>query len=286
MRSASGSEGAEGRASRLKIVAEMALSAAESNDRTDGGASAPAVDAAPQGPAAVPTDGPPNWGSRFHLESTWGRVKAWSNMFFVDHGFFRYAYLNLHKIDASAYRSAQPGPRHFRRIAKKGVRTVVNLRGGRHFGSYPLEREACHHHGLAYEEVTLRSREAPRREALRAVAALLERIEYPALFHCKSGADRAGLMSALYLLLKAGRSATEAKAMLALRYGHVRQSKTGVLDAFLDAFEAAQRAAESEGRSLDLMTWVEGDYDPVALTKSFRTKPWANWLIDDVLRRE
>ena len=241
--------------------------------------------ASDQEPVAF-ADGPPNWGTHFRLDTTWGRWKAWLNMFFVDHGFFRYAYLNLHRIDENAYRSAQPGPKHIRRVARLGVRTVVNLRGGRHFGSYPLERDACLRHGLDYHEITLRSREAPKRESITEVAELLDRIEYPVLFHCKSGADRAGLMSALYVLLKAGRTIDEAKDMLSLRYGHVRQSKTGVLDAFLDAFGAAQTAAAQEGRTLDLMTWVETDYDPRAVTSVFRTKPWADWLIDDVLRRE
>lgn len=231
-------------------------------------------------------EGPPSWGSHFHLDTRWGRIKAWANMFFVDHGFFRYFYLNLHRIDQGGYRSAQPGPGHFARIARKGVRTVVNLRGGRQFGSYPLEREACLERGLAYDEIIMRSREAPRLEALREAAALFERIEYPALFHCKSGADRAGLMSALYLIMKAGRPVAEAKEMLSLRYGHVRQSKTGVLDAFLDAFEAAQQAAAAEGRRLEFMEWVETDYDPRALNDAFRTKRWADWLIDDVLGRE
>ena len=123
-------------------------------------------------------------------------------------------------------------------------------------------------------------------DALKRTHALFERIEYPALFHCKSGADRAGLMSALYLIMKAGRPVAEAKEMLSLRYGHVRQSKTGVLDAFLDAFEAAQQAAAAEGRRLEFMEWVETDYDPRALNDAFRTKRWADWLIDDVLGRE
>ena len=31
---------------------------------------------------------------------------------------------------------------------------------------------------------------------------MFETIEYPAVMHCKSGADRAGIMAALYLILK------------------------------------------------------------------------------------
>ena len=48
------------------------------------------------------------------------------------------------------------------------------------------------------------------------------------MMHCKSGADRAGLMSALYLLIVEKRPAREAAQQLAWKYGHVRQAKTGL----------------------------------------------------------
>lgn len=207
-------------------------------------------------------------------------------MFFVDHGFFRYFYLNRHRVGEQAWRSAQPAPHHIRQMAREGVRTVVNLRGGREFGSYPLEREACEAAGLEFEEVVLRSREPPTVETLEEVAALFDRIAYPALFHCKSGADRAGLMSALYLLLKEGRPVEEALGQLALRYGHIRQGKTGVLDHFIERFAEAQAAARAEGRDLKLLEWAREDYDPVALRQEFRENGWASFLVDKVLRRE
>ncbi|MEL6978336.1 MAG: tyrosine-protein phosphatase [Pseudomonadota bacterium] len=234
----------------------------------------------------TPDVGPPGWGSKSHrLDTPMGRFKAWASMFFVDHGFFRYAYLNLWRIDAQAYRSAQPGPRHIRRVARLGVKTIVNLRGGREFGSYPLEREACAREGLAYEEIRLWSRQAPPLETLEALEELLDRIEYPALFHCKSGADRAGVMSALYLVLR-GAPATEAKRQLSLKFGHVRQSKTGVLDVFIERFAQAQEEAAARGETLSFMDWARRDYDFRALNKEVKTKAWANWLVDGLLDRE
>lgn len=218
------------------------------------------------------------------------RAAAWASMIFVDHGFFRLVYLNDHPVGAKGRRSAQPAPHHIRRFARDGVRTVVSLRGGREFGSYPLEKEACAAENVAFEEVTLRSREAPSRETIETVAALLDRIAYPALFHCKSGADRAGLMSALYLLLREGASAREAKGQLSLKFGHFRQAKTGILDAFLEAFEAAEAAATDRGERLGFLEWVRRDYDRDAVTAAFKARGWstgwAEFLVDRVLRRE
>lgn len=247
----------------------------------------PKSDAPPRSGGAAAAAAPPRRVGRFDLGTWRGRLHAWSNMILIDHGFFRFIYLNLHRIDASAWRAAQPAPHHLKRVQRKGVKTIVNLRGGREFGSYALELEACARLGLVYHEIRLRSREAPSPETLRDVDALLRRIDYPVLFHCKSGADRAGLMTALYFILKAGLSAAEAKSALSLRYGHVRQGKTGVLDAFLDAYDAAQRAADDKGERLTLLEWADSPaYDAKALTQAFRTTPWADWLIDGVLRRE
>ncbi len=208
-------------------------------------------------------------------------------MFFVDHGFFRYLYLNLHPIGAEAWRSAQPAPHHIARVARLGVKTVVSLRGGKRFGSYPLEREACARHGVAFEEITLRSRSAPKLETIEEAAALLDRIAYPALFHCKAGADRAGLMSALYLLLRENRPIAEAQAQLGLRFGHVKQGPTGILDAFLDAYaEADARARAETGAGLAFLDWARAQYDRPALQAAFRDAQWARWLTDRLLRRE
>ena len=46
------------------------------------------------------------------------------------------------------------------------------------------------------------SREPPTVEKVFEARDLFERIRYPALMHCKSGADRAGIMAVLYKLLR------------------------------------------------------------------------------------
>lgn len=214
------------------------------------------------------------------------RLKAYLHMLFVDHGFFRVIYLNLHRLSRDAYRSAQPAPHHVRRFARAGLRTVVNLRGAGEIPATLLEKDACARAGVAYREVTLKSRDAPKREAIEAVAALLDEIEYPVVFHCKAGADRAGLMSALYVLLREGGGVAAARRQLSLRYGHVKAGPTGILDAFLDYFEEDQRAAEAAGETLDFMTWVRERYDRYALQRRFKATRWGAWLVDRLLARE
>lgn len=212
---------------------------------------------------------------------TWRhRLRAWANMLFIDHGIFRVLYANMHPVGQRAWRSAQPTPAVVRRFAEIGGRSVVSLRGGQAFGSLPLTREACEAHGLIYHNFVLRSRMLPTRVELLEAAALFEQLEYPVLFHCKSGADRAGFMSGLYLMLGEGRPVSEARAQLSLRYGHIRQGKTGVLDAFFDAYEA-----ETGGR-VPLRQWIATRYNRDRVTALARSTRWGRFLSDRLLRRE
>ncbi len=127
----------------------------------------------------------------------------------------------------------------------------------------------------------MRSREAPDREMLLSLPAFFNSIAYPALAHCKSGADRAGLLSALYVLVRLGGSAQEAKQQLSFRYGHARFAKTGVLDAFLEDYER-----EGEAKGIAFMDWVRDHYDPAATAARFRAHVWSSLVVDRILRRE
>jgi protein tyrosine phosphatase (PTP) superfamily phosphohydrolase (DUF442 family) len=215
------------------------------------------------------------------IRSRWHRLQAWWDMLVVDHGFVRAIYPNEHKVTDDLWRSAQPNPRDIAHFARRGVRSIVNLRGGREHGAWPLQKEATQQHGIALREITLRSRDAPDRDMLLSLPAFFESLQYPALAHCKSGADRAGLFAALYLLIHEKRSVAEAKRQLSWRYGHARMAPTGVLDLFLETYER-----EGEAKGIGFIDWVRDHYDPQAVKAAFKSRPAMSFLIDKVLRRE
>ena len=74
----------------------------------------------------------------------------------------------------------------------------INLRGQRDEGYYWLERDACERLGLTMIDAPLDSRDPPEAARVRRARDLFCTIEYPALIHCKSGADRAGMMAVFY----------------------------------------------------------------------------------------
>ncbi|MCJ2034209.1 tyrosine-protein phosphatase [Methylobacterium sp. J-068] len=210
------------------------------------------------------------------------RLRAWASMLLTDHGLFRLVYLNRHRVGAGRlWRSAQPAPHQIDAMARAGLRTIVCLRGEPEYGSGPLERERCRALGLDFRTIALRSRAAPEAGTILALKRIYATIPYPALIHCKSGADRAGLAAALYLVFEENVPPREAMRQLSLRYGHVRQAKTGILDRFFTAYlEAAARDP------IAFEDWVRERYDPVALEASVKDGRWSNLIVDRVLRRE
>ena len=65
------------------------------------------------------------------IGSTRERMRAWIDLLFVDHGALRLMHLNAHRVTPTLWRSAQPSPRDIARMAGAGLKTIVNLRGGR-----------------------------------------------------------------------------------------------------------------------------------------------------------
>lgn len=205
------------------------------------------------------------------------------DMLLVDHGFIRAMYLNLHPVSETGkmWRSAQPSPRAIAKLKKRGIKTIVNLRGARECGSYHLEEAACGANGIALVNFPVSSRDTPKVEWLTGAKEIFDTIEYPALIHCKSGADRAGLIATLYLFVHEGKPLEEAMGQLSLKYGHVKQAKTGLIDWFFEGYK--KRNAESP---IDFYEWIATEYDRKAMKAEFMAKGWASLLVDSVLRRE
>jgi len=211
-----------------------------------------------------------------------GRRRAQMELVLGDHGFLREGFQNLHQISPEMWRSNQPNPRQVAEHASaRGIKTIINLRGERTKGYYLLEKEACEAVGITLVDFQVFSRDTPTPERIEAARGLFETIEYPALMHCKSGADRAGLMSALYMIFRQDMPVEKALKQLSGRYLHVKAGKTGMLDAF---FEAYLESSRETGK--DFMAWVKEDYDRDAVKAEFLRKRQGRISFDRILRRE
>jgi protein tyrosine/serine phosphatase len=219
----------------------------------------------------------------FHgdLASSAGRRAAWIDSLVFDHSVLRLGWGNVAEvIPGKLYRSNHPTPMRLVRLVRRlGLRTLINVRGKRACGSDALSRDAAARLGLAHIDMAFESRGAPHRERILRFAEIYRTMVPPALLHCKSGADRAGLASALAIIFEGG-SAADALGQLSLKYGHFSRSKTGVLDAFFHLY-----AREAEGR-LAFLDWVRTEYDEVALRTGFRAHGLSSFINDRILVRE
>lgn len=218
---------------------------------------------------------------RGDLSTARGRAVAWADALFIDHAVFRLVWSNAAPVAPGLlYRCNHPTPGRLAALTRRwGLRTVITLRGPTGNGSDALAREAAERLGLTVIDMAMDSRGAPQPERILRLAEIYRSMAAPALIHCKSGADRAGLAAGLFVLLQGG-TAAAALRQLSWRFGHVRASRTGILDTFFLAY-----AREAEGR-VPFLEWVRDGYDPEGLKRDFRAGGVASFLNDRVLRRE
>lgn len=123
---------------------------------------------------------------------------------------------NFQKVDDHVYRGAQPTNNGFEDLAKRGIKTVVDLRDiGEH--SQAGEQKAVTDLGMRYVSIPMQGMSTPKDKQIAAVLALLNDVTSgPVFVHCKRGADRTGTVIALYRIVHDGwnskRALSEAKS--------------------------------------------------------------------------
>lgn len=220
--------------------------------------------------------------AQFDLSTPEGRKRARRDYMWNDHAFLRLRFQNAHWISDELVRTNQPSPEQLAGWKARGIKTIINLRGGFDGSFYVLEKEACEQLGLKLVDFTITSREVPSRARVLGARDLFQSIEYPALMHCKSGADRAGIMSVFYMHFRKGKPIAEALDQLHLRYLHMKAGKTGVLDYVFERY-----LAEGEPAGISFVEWVESPaYQPDAMKADFRAKWWGTLFTERLLKRE
>jgi protein tyrosine phosphatase (PTP) superfamily phosphohydrolase (DUF442 family) len=130
---------------------------------------------------------------------------------------------NLGTVDpGKVFRSAQPTDQLGHWIDDLHIKSILNLRGGdRTDWWYDAEVKTAENHGVTYFDYPLSATRRPTRFELLVLLDVLERCPYPLLIHCKSGADRTGLASALYRMTRLGEPPEQAEGAFSLEFGHV-----------------------------------------------------------------
>jgi protein tyrosine phosphatase (PTP) superfamily phosphohydrolase (DUF442 family) len=176
-----------------------------------------------------------------------------------------YGGTNRHEvIPGKVYRSSQPSGDDLREmVEKRGIKTVLNLRGVTPWDAwYQEESRANHDLNVSQEDVTMSAQALPAPAELRRVIDVFDHTEYPVLVHCKQGADRTGLVSAVALLLYTDATLSEAKRQLWPRYGHWPLARTVAMDRFFDLYDEWLTAKGESHTRERFRHWAVNEYIP------------------------
>ncbi len=111
---------------------------------------------------------------------------------------------NLHKIADNLYRSAQPTRQGMKNLKLLGIKTVINLR------PFYYDTDEIRGTELLNEELSVKPWHIEDEDVIRVLRIIRKKENGPFLIHCKYGADRTGVMSAMYRIVEQGWSQDDA----------------------------------------------------------------------------
>lgn len=105
---------------------------------------------------------------------------------------------NLHRITPTLYRSEQPSALGMKNLEKLGIRTVINLR------VFNDDEDEVKGTSLRTERTKILTWRIGDKHVIEVMNMLKKAENGPFLIHCQHGADRTGLMTAMYRILEQG----------------------------------------------------------------------------------
>jgi hypothetical protein len=169
---------------------------------------------------------------------------------------------NLGIVDAGlVIRSAQPTDHLPNWIRDYRIRSILNLRGGGPADWwYVDEVKTAQADAVSLYDFPMSATRRPTRRQLLVLIDTLRSCPYPLLIHCKSGADRTGLATALYLMVRRGIPPDQAEGAFTIEHGHFPICGPEHLHEPLKEY-AAWLVARGLDHSPDrFRDWVKNDY--------------------------
>ena len=115
--------------------------------------------------------------------------------------------VNLHTVEEGRfYRSGQPDEERLKRwVWRYQIETVLRLRNSNYEDeAFQSSFEPTVDAGIDFVAVPISAKRFPEKASLVKLCEVLERARYPMLVHCRAGADRSGLVSAMFVLQETG----------------------------------------------------------------------------------
>jgi protein tyrosine/serine phosphatase len=121
---------------------------------------------------------------------------------------------NFHKISEDLYRGAQPTATGVVQLKKIEIKTIMNLR------SFHSDRDEIGNLDIGYEHIYMKAWHPEEKEIIKFLKIVTDQTKTPVFVHCQHGADRTGLMCAIYRVAICGWSKeAAAEEMISGGYG-------------------------------------------------------------------
>lgn len=144
---------------------------------------------------------------------------------------------NFHPIThGEAYRSAQLDRDELEYYIKKyNIKSILNLRGKNQDAPwYMEEKKVSAKHNVQHYDVSLSVSHEPTEDDVRKLMEIFKHAPRPILIHCQAGADRSGLVAAMWKVIVDKEPKSEAWKQLSILYGHLPIGKTTAADHFFE----------------------------------------------------
>lgn len=131
---------------------------------------------------------------------------------------------NFHTVvPGEFYRSAQPSASQLEDYASRyGIKTVINLRGKNDKAAwYNEEIAAAERLGIQHIDFAMSASAIVTHDVAEQLVEVMKSAPKPILIHCKAGADRSGIVSAIYSHQIAGFDQDRAERQLSVFFGHI-----------------------------------------------------------------
>ena len=141
---------------------------------------------------------------------------------------------NFHQITkGEAYRSAQMRGEELKDcITNYHIKSIINLRGKVNEKWYIDETKICAECEIAHYDLFLSAYREPTPEETRILMGFFKSAPRPILIHCQAGADRSGLVAAMWKVIVDKESKIEAGKQLSILYGHMPLGPASAMDRF------------------------------------------------------
>jgi protein tyrosine/serine phosphatase len=105
---------------------------------------------------------------------------------------------NFHKVSQDLYRGAQPTAAGIRQLKDMGIKTIINLR------SFNSDKNKIGDVKIGYEHICMKAWHPEEEDVVRFLKIVTDKEKTPVFVHCQHGADRTGLMCAIYRVAVCG----------------------------------------------------------------------------------